>query len=279
MMLSLFKPCLGDESEAANLPQPKPPRNRCRDGGAVVASPKVRAAVGRARASRRDNGPPASPTRMETIAVIDFETTGKSPSGGGRATEIAVVLVEGETIVARFQSLVNSGAWVPPFIEQLTGISNRMLQTAPPARAVMHDVARFTRGCPLVAHNAAFDRAYWCAEMALAEVGDGEPAAMACTVLLARRLYPQAPNHRLGTLAAWHALPDTGRAHRALADAETTAHLLLRMRSDVRARFAAELGTADVSHALLAAMQRCSIAKLSDCVRQRCAAPGEPVPA
>ena len=101
---------------------------------------------------------------METVAVIDFETTGMSPAQGARATEIAAVLVQEGQVVGRFQSLMNSGAWVPPFIEQLTGISNAMLQSAPPARAVMHELARFTRGCGLVAHNAAFDRNFWQAE-------------------------------------------------------------------------------------------------------------------
>ena len=54
----------------------------------------------------------ASPLKppMETIAVIDFETTGISPGQGARATEIAAVLVQGGQIVARFQSLMNSGA-------------------------------------------------------------------------------------------------------------------------------------------------------------------------
>ena len=67
------------------------------------------------------------PTPMETLAVIDFETTGMSPAQGARATEIAAVLVQGGQVAGRFQSLMNTGAWVPPFIEQLTGISNAML--------------------------------------------------------------------------------------------------------------------------------------------------------
>ena len=37
----------------------------------------------------------------ETIAVIDFETTGMGPGQGARATEIAVVLLQGGRIVAR----------------------------------------------------------------------------------------------------------------------------------------------------------------------------------
>ena len=203
---------------------------------------------------------------METIAVIDFETTGISPGQGARATEIAAVLVQGGQIVGRFQSLMNSGAWVPPFIEQLTGISNRMLQSAPAARAVMHEVARFTRGCPLVAHNAAFDRGFWQAELERAECEPDAAHVFACTVLLSRRLYPHADNHRLGTLARLHALPSAGRAHRALADAEVTAHLLLRMQQDVRERFAEPLAGAGATHALLMAMQRSPKEQLQRCV-------------
>ena len=209
---------------------------------------------------------------METIAVIDFETTGMAPASGGRATEIATVLVEGDEVVARFQSLMNSGAWVPPFIEQLTGISNQMLRTAPPARAVMHEVARFTKGCPLVAHNAAFDRGFWQAELERAECEPDAAHVFACTVLLSRRLYPHADNHRLGTLAKLHALPSAGRAHRALADAEVTAHLVMLMQRDVEQRFAEPLAGASATHALLLAMQRAPRDQLQRCVARAASA-------
>ena len=206
---------------------------------------------------------------MQTLAVIDFETTGLSPAQGGRATEIAAVLVQDGQIVARFQSLMNSGAWVPPFIEQLTGISNAMLAAAPAARAVMHEVMRFTRGCPLVAHNAAFDRGFWRAEAKRAECEPDPAHAFACTLLLSRRLYPQAHNHRLGTLAALHRLPDNGRAHRALADATTTAHLLLLMQQEMAVRFAGVLGGALVDHALLCDVQRAQRLQVERCLVQR----------
>jgi DNA polymerase-3 subunit epsilon len=196
------------------------------------------------------------------IAVIDFETTGSSPGQGARATEIAAVLVDDGRIVGRYQSLMRSGAWVPPFIEQLTGISNAMLADAPPAAQVMREVLDFTAGCPLVAHNAAFDRAFWRAEAQLAGAdaagGDGE-TPFACTVRLSRRLFPQAPNHRLGTLAAWHGLPDAGRAHRALADATVTAHLLLRLQDELAARLGRGSG-AEIDHALLCRVQTWPVA-------------------
>jgi DNA polymerase-3 subunit epsilon len=206
---------------------------------------------------------------METLAVIDFETTGLGATQGGRATEIAAVLVQGGQIVGRFQSLMNSGAWVPSFITQLTGITNQMLSAAPPARAVMREVARFTKGCPLVAHNAAFDRGFWQAELARAECEADEAHAFACTMLLSRRLYPHAENHRLGTLARLHALPSAGRAHRALADAEVTAHLLMRMQQDVEHRFAEPLRGANATHALLMTMQRAPRHQLGRCFTRR----------
>jgi DNA polymerase-3 subunit epsilon len=211
---------------------------------------------------------------VETIAVIDFETTGMSPAQGARATEIAAVLVQGGQIVGRFQSLMNSGAWVPPFIEQLTGISNAMLAQAPPARAVMHEVMRFTRGLPLVAHNAAFDRGFWRAEAERAGCERDAAHEFACTLLLSRRLYPEAMNHRLGTLAALHRLPDSGRAHRALADAETTAHLLLRLQRDVAQRFAPSAASPAVTHALLCQLQRMPRARL----KRECELEREPGP-
>ena len=214
-------------------------------------------------------------TNPDTIAVIDFETTGMSPALGARATEIAAVLVRDGRIVGRFASLMKTGSWVPPFIEQLTGISNRMLANAPTAAEVMREVAAFTRGCGVVAHNASFDRAFWRHEHGLAAVVAGaqpcEPAAddFACTLLLSRRLYPEAPNHKLGSLAAFHGIAPTGRAHRALADAEVTAELWLRITHDVTRRF-----SATAPFGLLCALQKSPRQALARCTERYFAAIG-----
>src|SRR5262249_52734526 len=135
------------------------------------------------------------------------------------------------------------------------------------AEQVMREVALFTRGCPLVAHNAAFDHGFWQAELARAACEPNPAHQFACTVLLARRLYPEAPNCKLGTLAEFHQLPAMGRAHRALADAQTTAHLLLRMQRDLARRYAAELGEAAVEHELLFQLQRAGKTALKRCVQ------------
>jgi DNA polymerase-3 subunit epsilon len=188
---------------------------------------------------------------MQPIAVIDFETTGISSERGDRATEVAIVMLEGSRVVDRFQSLMNTGVRVPSFITRLTGISNAMLAAAPPADEVMTAASRFVGDAPLVAHNAAFDRKFWVGE--LARLGLSAPQPFACTLLLSRRLYPEAPNHKLGTLVDYHGLPRTGEAHRALADAEMAAALLGRIVHDLRTRH----GVARPDHALLQAMQRC----------------------
>ena len=192
---------------------------------------------------------------MSLIAVIDFETTGLSPAMGDRATEVAIVLVEGGRVVDRFQSLMNAGVRIPAFITGLTGISNAMVAAAPDAATVMAGASRFVGSAPMVAHNASFDRKLWQAELARAGV---EPAAaaqpFACTMLVSRRLYPQAPSHKLGVLVDYHQLPRAGRAHRALADAEMAAALLARIQHDLRSRH----GVPRPDHALLMALQRCA---------------------
>ncbi|MDO9638190.1 MULTISPECIES: PolC-type DNA polymerase III [Pseudomonadota] len=196
------------------------------------------------------------------IAVLDFETTGMSPAQQARATEIGVVIVEGGQIVARYQSLMNSGAWVPPFIEQLTGISNSMLRNAPPAAQVMNEVADFVGDIPLLAHNASFDQKFWDAELALIRRKRVQP--FACSLLLARRLLPMAPNHKLGTLNRWAQLPDTGQAHRALADAEMAANLTCFMAALLRERH----GIAGVSHELLCSLQKVPAAKMGQALQR-----------
>ncbi len=186
------------------------------------------------------------------IAVIDFETTGMTPAQGARATEIAIVLLQDGQVVDRFQSLMKTGVYIPSFITQLTGITNAMVADAPDAESVMRDAARFVSHAPMVAHNASFDSKFWCAEMQLAGLTATQP--FACTVLLSRRLYPEARSHSLGNIIDHLGLPRAGRAHRALADAEMAASLLARMQEDLRARW----GIARPEFELLSGLQRCA---------------------
>jgi DNA polymerase-3 subunit epsilon len=199
---------------------------------------------------------------MQPIAVIDFETTGTSPDQGARATEVAIVLLQNGQIVDRFQSLMNAGVRIPSFITQLTGITSSMVAAAPPAAQVMAQAAKFVGSAPMVAHNAAFDRRFWVHELALA--GLAAPQPFACTVLLARRLIPQAPSHSLGPLIDHLGLPRAGRAHRALADAEMAASLLAHLQATLQRHWPVR-----ADHALLSALQRCSKAQIPAWLEQR----------
>ncbi|HVQ13226.1 MAG TPA: 3'-5' exonuclease, partial [Vicinamibacterales bacterium] len=90
----------------------------------------------------------------ETLIVIDFETTGLSPDSGDRITEVAAVRIDGEKIVDRYESLVNCGVKVPPFISAYTGITQRMVDLAPPVVRVLRELRAFVGRVPIVAHNA-----------------------------------------------------------------------------------------------------------------------------
>ncbi len=169
----------------------------------------------------------------DTVVVLDFETTGLSPDYGDRAIEIgAVKLVDGKP-VDRFQQLMNPGRRINAFIENYTGITNGMLRGAPACDDVMAEFADFIDGYNLVAHNASFDGRFLDAEFERINCLQHEP--FACSMLISRRVYPDAPNHKLGTLVRYRDLPNDGTFHRALADAEMTAHLWLGMIDDIDA--------------------------------------------
>lgn len=160
-----------------------------------------------------------------TVVVLDFETTGLSPGQGDRTIEIGAVRIKDGHISERFSALMNPGFNVSSFIEQYTGISNAMLKQAPPCNEVMADFVDFIGDDNLVAHNASFDKRFLDAE--IERLPAQYRGQFACSLLLSRRLFPDAPDHKLGTLVQYRSLPNDGVFHRALADAEVTAHLWL----------------------------------------------------
>lgn len=211
---------------------------------------------------------PATPKgRADTVVVLDFETTGLTPERGDRAIEIGAVRIVDGRICERFQSLMNPGRRISPFIEHYTGISNAMLRGAPDCAEVMAACREFIGGFHLVAHNAAFDRRFLDAE--LGRIAMPRSGRFACSLLAARRLYPDAPDHRLGTLVAYKGLPHDGTFHRALADAEMTAHLWLGMLEEIGARYR----PGAVPFALMRELTRVSKAATAAFLRERCTCP------
>lgn len=166
-----------------------------------------------------------TPLSDVTFVVVDLETTGGSSKDSG-ITEIGAVKVRGGEVIGEFQSLVNPGVPVPAFIARLTGITTLMVASAPSIELVLPSFLEFARGAVLVAHNAPFDISFLKAaarRMDLAWPGN----QVLDTVPLARRVVTrdEAPNHKLGTLAALFRATVTPD-HRALSDARATVDVM-----------------------------------------------------
>jgi len=178
------------------------------------------------------------------VVVIDFETTGLSPNLGERAIEVGAVLVSNNQIIDRFQSLMNPGKRISGFIEDYTGISNKMLSTAPSIAQAMEQLKDFIGDHHLVAHNASFDSRFLDAEFD--RIKHKRKNEFACSLLISRRVYPEAPNHKLETLVRYKNLKTDGVHHRALADAEMTAHLWVKLVEDIKHQYKMDHVTFDI---------------------------------
>jgi len=177
-------------------------------------------------------------SQNETIVVLDFETTGLYADEGDRAIEIGAVLLRGQEVSDRFQSLINPGFPVSREIETITGITNTMLSEAPSAPEVMEKFVKFIDTHPLVAHNASFDQKFLEAE--LGHFGKKRPLNFGCTLQAAKRLYPDVINYKLETLVRYKGIPITDQFHRALADAEMAAMLWVKIIEDLKSQFCFE---------------------------------------
>jgi len=177
-------------------------------------------------------------TCADSLVVLDFETTGLSPNLGDRAIEIGAVRLEKGQVVGHFQELMYPGKPVSAFIESYTGITNRMLSKAAPCDEVMHKFVDFMGNSNLVAHNASFDKRFLDAE--LSRISRTYNGHFACSLLVSRRLYQDAPSHKLGSLITYKNIPSEGGFHRALFDSQMTAKLWMTMLQDISQRTAAQ---------------------------------------
>ena len=136
-----------------------------------------------------------------------------------------------------------------------------MLAAAPSSRQVMQEVAAFTAGCPLVAHNASFDQGFWRAEWELADLTPDPAHEFACTVLLSRRLWPGLSGT---TSAAWpSSWAWNGKAGPTVRWPMPPSPPSCCCASSARSRrFAMDLGHAEVDHGLLAHLQRVNVREL-----------------
>lgn len=183
-----------------------------------------------------------------SYVVFDFETTGLSPGAGDRVIEVGAVLVADGKIKDKFQSLMNPGRKISPFIESYTGITNSMLSRAPSNSESMSKLFKFIGQNPLIAHNASFDKRFL--DYEFKKIDKKVTQTIACSLRIARRLYQDAPNHKLKTLIEMNKIKVSGDFHRALADAEMTAHLWMKMCIDLNSKFNLPDPTFELMHRL-----------------------------
>ncbi|UTY59337.1 PolC-type DNA polymerase III [Massilia sp. erpn] len=200
----------------------------------------------------------------QSIVMLDFETTGLSPDMGDRITEVAALRIAGGRVVERYVSLVNCNVRIPAFITSLTGITQHMVDHAPPVAEVVPRLLDFIGTDTLSAHNASFDEKFLRGESARLGLVPGH-AATVCSLKLARRVLPQLGSYKLGLLSESLGIRFNGQAHRAEADAEVAAEVLLHIGRHI----AREYGIATVDAALLLAVNKLAAAKVPAFLRKQ----------
>lgn len=166
----------------------------------------------------------STPLYAVTFCVLDLETTGGSPNDCA-ITEIGAVKYRGGELLGSFQTLVDPGLPIPPFITILTGITQTMVIKAPSIHIALPSFLEFIGDAVVVGHNVRFDMSFLQAaarRLGYERLGNDTVD----TAALARRLVrDEVRNLRLQTLAAYFRSPITP-IHRALEDAQATAHVL-----------------------------------------------------
>lgn len=157
--------------------------------------------------------------------VVDVEGNGRQPPD---LVELAVVPIDGGVIGQPVGWLVRPDAPITAMARRIHGISNDMVATAPVFSGVAADVAGHLDYAVLVAHNAVVDLS-----VLKRKLPGFMPDAVLDTLRLARRLLPDQPSHRLGSLVTalglGHDLPPGLRPHRAGYDAIVTARLFIHL--------------------------------------------------
>ncbi|MBX3049174.1 MAG: DEAD/DEAH box helicase family protein [Anaerolineales bacterium] len=151
---------------------------------------------------------------MPVIVALDLETTGLDPEKDA-IIEIGAVRFDGPRVQDEWSSLINPGRRIPPFISQLTGITDSMVQGAPALRQVLPKLAEFVGDAPILGQRIAFDLSF------LRRHGLFQFNESVDTFDMAAVMMPGAGRYNLGALGQQLGilLPAT---HRALDDARVT---------------------------------------------------------
>ena len=166
------------------------------------------------------------------FVVFDIETTGFSPVNN-KIIEIGAVKIQQGEITDRFSVFVNPGVPIPFEIEKLTSINDSMVMDAPPIEVILPQFLDFCQDAVLVAHNANFDMSF-IMENAKKQ-GLSRKFTFVDTLGIARVLLTHQAKHTLDAVAKTLSI-SLENHHRAVDDAECTAHIFLKFSAMLRER-------------------------------------------
>lgn len=167
------------------------------------------------------------------FTAVDVETTGLDASVD-ELIEIAAIRIRGGKETARFETLVNPGFEISGFIEDLTGITNEELLTAPGAVECLPKFMDFVGDDVIVGHNVNFDINF--IYEGLLKCGYSPIRNnFVDTLRISRRIRPDLSHHRLSDLSVEYSIPQP-IAHRALADCETAVAVLDALEAEMKKR-------------------------------------------
>lgn len=153
----------------------------------------------------------------DRYTVIDIETTGLD-SHFDEIIEVAAIRCEGDAEVEEFQSLIKPNQRICDFITDLTGITNDMVETAPPLSDVLPRLRSFIGSDLLLGHNINFDINFLYDFSRLLELPPLQNDFVD-TLRISRRTIPLG-RHRLSDLVEFFKTEPAG--HRAMSDCRAT---------------------------------------------------------
>src|SRR5690625_5063021 len=93
----------------------------------------------------------------ERYVAVDLETTGNSVHKGDRVIQISAVIMENGVVIDQYTTFVNPGIPIPPFIEELTDITDEMVENAPSFSEIAAHLLGILNNAIFIAHNVPFD--------------------------------------------------------------------------------------------------------------------------
>ncbi|MFN7453681.1 MAG: exonuclease domain-containing protein [Pseudobdellovibrionaceae bacterium] len=159
-----------------------------------------------------------------TFVAFDTETSGAYPLGADIVEFGAVKWRAGE-VIAEYQTLLKPKHPMTPFNISIHGITNEMVEDAPPMKEKISEIRDFLGDAILVAHHAPFDLGFVAVDFERNRIPFPQEPVL-CSSLLSRRLIPESHNHKLQTLISYLKI-DGGQAHRANDDARACLQVAL----------------------------------------------------